>query len=158
MYRSIQILTGSSEMAKYKNTKSKKELEKEGRALGVELDRRHSKEDLIEELETIKAGFTHTHENVEHTHEDGTVHTHVDGDKKHTHKVIGEILKAPTKVKKPVVAAVKYVNKTQWDTKEAFAAAIDKTGLSADQVNVNSEWDLYQSNIDGYGNHLKLES
>lgn len=33
--------------------KSKKELEKEGRTLGVELDRRHNKEDLIAELEAI---------------------------------------------------------------------------------------------------------
>ena len=41
-------------MAKYRSFKSKKELEKEGRALGVELDRRHSKEDLIEELEAIE--------------------------------------------------------------------------------------------------------
>jgi len=55
MYRSIQILTRSSEVAKYRSLKSKKELEKEGRALGVELDRRHSKEDLIEELEAIKS-------------------------------------------------------------------------------------------------------
>jgi len=54
MYRSIQILTRSSEVAKYRSFKSKKELEKEGRALGVELDRRHSKEDLIEELEAIE--------------------------------------------------------------------------------------------------------
>ena len=41
-------------MAKSRNIKSKKELEKEGRALGVELDRRHSKEDLIEKLEAIE--------------------------------------------------------------------------------------------------------
>ena len=41
-------------MAQYRSTKSKKELEKEGRALGIELDRRHSKEDLIEELEAVK--------------------------------------------------------------------------------------------------------
>ena len=41
-------------MAKSRKMKSKKELEKEGRTLGVELDRRHSKEDLIEELEAIK--------------------------------------------------------------------------------------------------------
>ena len=41
-------------MAKNRNKKSKKELEKEGRALGVELDRRHSKEDLIEKLEAIE--------------------------------------------------------------------------------------------------------
>jgi hypothetical protein len=45
----------SSEVAKYRSFKSKKELEKEGRTLGVELDRRHSKEDLIEELEAIKS-------------------------------------------------------------------------------------------------------
>ena len=42
-------------MAKFRSAKSKKELEKEGRTLGVELDRRHSKEDLIEELEAIKS-------------------------------------------------------------------------------------------------------
>ena len=42
-------------MAQYRSTKSKKELEKEGRTLGIELDRRHSKEDLIEELEAIKS-------------------------------------------------------------------------------------------------------
>ena len=41
-------------MAQYRSTKSKKELEKEGRTLGIELDRRHSKEDLIEELEAVK--------------------------------------------------------------------------------------------------------
>ena len=42
-------------MAKFRSAKSKKELEKEGRTLGVELDRRRSKEDLIEELEAIKS-------------------------------------------------------------------------------------------------------
>jgi len=42
-------------VAKFRSAKSKKELEKEGRTLGVELDRRHSKEDLIEELEAIKS-------------------------------------------------------------------------------------------------------
>lgn len=66
--------------------------------------------------------------------------------------------KKVSKAEKPVEVAIKYVNKTHWDTKEAFAAAIDKTGLSADQVNVNSEWDLYQSDTDGYRNHLKLEN
>ena len=34
--------------------KSKKELEREGRTLGVELDRRHNKEDLIAELEKVE--------------------------------------------------------------------------------------------------------
>ena len=38
-------------MAKSRSFKSKKELEKEGRTLGIELDRRHNREDLIAELE-----------------------------------------------------------------------------------------------------------
>ena len=42
-------------MAKSRKMKSKKELEKEGRTLGIELDRRHSKEDLIEELEAVES-------------------------------------------------------------------------------------------------------
>ena len=41
-------------MARFKKTMSKKELEKEGRTLGIELDRRHNKEDLIAELEAVK--------------------------------------------------------------------------------------------------------
>ena len=45
----------SSEVAKPRSFKSKKELEKEGRTLGIELDRRHSKEDLIEELEAVES-------------------------------------------------------------------------------------------------------
>ncbi len=39
---------------KSRKMKSKKELEREGRTLGVELDRRHNKEDLIAKLETIE--------------------------------------------------------------------------------------------------------
>ena len=42
-------------MAKNKKNMSKKELEKEGREHGIELDRRHSKEDLIDELEAVEA-------------------------------------------------------------------------------------------------------
>ena len=42
-------------MAKSRKSMSKKELEKEGRTLGIELDRRHSKEDLIEELEAVES-------------------------------------------------------------------------------------------------------
>ena len=42
-------------MVKSRSFKSKKELEKEGRTLGIELDRRHSKEDLIEELEAVES-------------------------------------------------------------------------------------------------------
>ena len=78
--------------------------------------------------------------------------------KKKAIKSMEKLLKTPKKVKKVVETAAEYVNKTHWDTKEAFAAAIDKTGLSSDQVNVNSEWDLYQSDKEGYRNHLKLEN
>ena len=42
-------------MAKNKKNMSKKELEKEGREHGIELDRRHSKEDLINELEAVES-------------------------------------------------------------------------------------------------------
>jgi len=41
-------------VAKSRKSKSKRELEKEGRTLGIELDRRHSKEDLITELEKVE--------------------------------------------------------------------------------------------------------
>ena len=83
---------------------------------------------------------------------------HAHKSKKKVSKAMGAILKAPKKVEKTVKAAVKHVNHTHWDTKEAFSAAIEKTGLSSDQVNVNSEWDLYQSDKEGYRNHLKLEN
>ena len=78
--------------------------------------------------------------------------------KKKVSKAMGEILKAPKKVEKVVKAAEKYVNKTHWDTKEAFAAAIDASGVNPDAINVNAEWDLYQSDTEGYRNHLKLEN
>ena len=42
-------------MAKNKKNMSKKELETKGREHGIELDRRHSKEDLIDELEAVEA-------------------------------------------------------------------------------------------------------
>ena len=45
-------------MAKSRKSKSKKELEKEGRTLGIELDRRHNKEDLIAELEAVEPAST----------------------------------------------------------------------------------------------------
>ena len=77
--------------------------------------------------------------------------------KKKISKAMGAILKAPKKVEKVVETVAKYVNKTHWDTKEAFAAAIDKSGLSVDQINVNSEWNLYQSDKDGYRNYNTLE-
>ena len=42
-------------MAKNKKNMSKEELETEGREYGIELDRRHSKEDIIDELESVEA-------------------------------------------------------------------------------------------------------
>ena len=76
--------------------------------------------------------------------------------KKKAIKSMEKLLKTPKKVKKVVETAAEYVNKTHWDTKEAFASAIDATGLSSDQVNVENEWSLYQSDKEGYRNTLKL--
>jgi hypothetical protein len=77
--------------------------------------------------------------------------------KKKVSKKMGEILKAPKKVEKVVETVAKYVNKTHWDTKEAFASAIEKSGVHPDGINLNAEWDLYQSDKEGYRNPLKLE-
>ena len=79
---------------------------------------------------------------------------HAHKGKKKVSKAMGAILKAP---KKAVKAAVKHVNHTHWDTKEAFAAAITASGINPNAINVNAEWDLYQSDTKGYRNHLKLE-
>ena len=77
--------------------------------------------------------------------------------KKKISKAMGELLKTPKKVEKVVKAAVKHVNHTHWDTKDAFAAAITASGINPNAINVNAEWDLYQSDKEGYRNHLKLE-
>ena len=82
---------------------------------------------------------------------------HAHKGKKKVSKKMGEILKAPKKAEKVVKAAVKYVNKTHWDTKDAFSAAIEKSGVNPNAINLNAEWDLYQSDKEGYKNHLKLE-
>ena len=82
---------------------------------------------------------------------------HAHKGKKKVSKAMGAILKAPKKVEKTVKAAKKYVNKTHWDTKEAFAAAINASGINPNAINVNAEWDLYQSDKEGYRNLLKLE-
>ena len=82
---------------------------------------------------------------------------HAHKGKKKVSKAMGEILKAPKKAEKVVKAAEKYVNKTHWDTKEAFTAAVDASGINPNAINVNSEWDFYQSDKDGYKNHLKLK-
>ena len=50
-------------MAKSRKSKSKRELEKEGRALGIELDRRRNKETLISELEAVESSFSGNEEN-----------------------------------------------------------------------------------------------
>ena len=96
-------------MAKFRSTKSKKELEKEGRTLGIELDRRHNKEDLIAELEAVEPDkeveFTHTHD-------DGTTHSHVDGDKKHTHEESSD---------------------ATWSSIEEFTEAVTSTGMIFDR-------------------------
>ena len=81
---------------------------------------------------------------------------HAHKGKKKVSKAMGAILKAPKKAEKAVKAAVKHVNHTHWDTKDAFAAAINASGVHPDAINVNAEWDLYQSNKEGYRNHLKL--
>jgi len=83
---------------------------------------------------------------------------HAHKGKKKVSKAMGAILKAPKKVEKVVETVAKYVNKTHWDTKEAFAAAVEKTGVHPDAINVNAEWDFYQSDRDGYKNALKLEN
>ena len=82
---------------------------------------------------------------------------HAHKGKKKVSKAMGAILKAPKKVEKAVETVAKYVNKTHWDTKEAFAAAVEKSGVNPDAINVNAEWDLYQSDTKGYRNPLKLE-
>ena len=82
---------------------------------------------------------------------------HAHKGKKKVSKAMGAILKAPKKAEKVVKAAEKYVNKTHWDTKEAFAAAVEKSDVNPNAINVNAEWDLYQSDTEGYRNHLKLE-
>ena len=109
-------------MAKFRSTKSKKELEKEGRTLGIELDRRHSKEDLIEELEAKEVEFTHTHD-------DGTTHSHVGGDKIHTHEESSDVT---------------------WNSIEEFTEAVTSTGMIFDRdfipVNIEALYEAFTSN------------
>ena len=83
---------------------------------------------------------------------------HAHKGKKKVSKAMGAILKTPKKVEKAAKVAVEYVNHTHWDTKEAFATAINASGVHPDAVNINAEWDLYQSNTKGYRNHLKLKN
>ena len=125
-------------MAKSRKMKSKKELEIEGRTLGIELDRRHNREDLIEELEAFdikvepkelprfatdkEAGFTHSHD-------DGTTHSHVDGDKKHTHEELSDVT---------------------WNSIEEFTEAATATGMIFDRVfipvNIEALYEAFTSN------------
>ena len=78
--------------------------------------------------------------------------------KKKVSKKMGEILKAPKKAEKVVKVAVKYVNKTHWDTKEEMATALEHSGLTPEQINVHQEWEAYQSNKDDYRNVQNLKS
>ena len=55
---------------------------------------------------------------------------HAHKGKKKVSKAMGAILKAPKKVEKAVKATAKYVNKTHWDTKDAFSAAINASLVS----------------------------
>ena len=41
---------------------------------------------------------------------------------------------------------------THWDTKEAFVAALAASGVNPDTIDVNSEWDLYNKDKEGYRN------
>ena len=81
---------------------------------------------------------------------------HAHKGKKKVSKKMGAILKAPKRVEKVVETVAKYVNKTHWDTKDVFSAAIDASGINPNAININAEWDLYQSDKEGYRNHLKL--
>jgi hypothetical protein len=113
-------------VAKSRKSKSKKELEKEGRTLGIELDRRHNKEDLIAELEAVEPDkeveFTHTHD-------DGTTHSHVGGDKKHTHEESSDVT---------------------WNSIEEFTEAVTSTGMIFDRdfipVNIEALYEAFTSN------------
>jgi len=113
-------------VAKSRKSKSKKELEKEGRTLGIELDRRHNKEDLIAELEAAEPDketeFTHTHN-------DGTTHSHVGGDKKHTHEESVDVT---------------------WNSIEEFTEAVTSTGMIFNRdfipVNIEALYEAFTSN------------
>ena len=56
--------------------------------------------------------------------------------KKKAIKSMEKLLKTPKKVKKVVETAAEYVNKTHWDTKEAFASAIDAISLSSVETKI----------------------
>ena len=125
-------------MAKSRKMKSKKELEKEGRTLGIELDRRHNKEDLIAELEAFDVNVepkelprfaTDKEAGFAHTHDDGTTHSHVDGDKKHTHEESSD---------------------ATWSSIEEFTEAVTSTGMIYDStfipVNIEALYEAFTSN------------
>ena len=125
-------------MAKSRKMKSKKELEKEGRTLGIELDRRHNREDLIAELEAFDVNVepkelprfaTDKEAGFAHTHDDGTTHSHVDGDKKHTHEESSD---------------------ATWSSIEEFTEAVTSTGMIFDSafipVNIEALYGAFTSN------------
>ena len=83
---------------------------------------------------------------------------HAHKGKKKVSKKKGAILEAPKKAEKVVKAAEKYVNKTHWNTIEDMATALNHSGLTPEQINVHNEWELYQSDKDGYRNIQNLKN
>jgi hypothetical protein len=100
----------------------KDQLEAYGRTIGIELDRREVKTSLINQLieqqdsaqseeHTHTDGTVHSHEGAEpdhHHHDDGTVHTHEGGDVEHTHEETEDL-----KIKDVVEAVAAVVEKVK---------------------------------------------
>ena len=73
----------------------------------------------------------------------------------HVESMIDDLL--PESAKKELDKAIKADPSHTFDNaKDAFTAAIDASGVNPNAINVNAEWELYQSDKEGYRNHLKL--
>lgn len=113
---------------------NKEQLEAYGRTIGIELDRRLVKADLVKQLiehqesavveHTHEDGTIHSHpagdvehshsEEVEHTHDNGVTHTHSAGDTEHSHATDeGESVKIKDVLKKVVETVKDGVGKTK---------------------------------------------
>ena len=101
-------------MAKSRSFKSKKELE----AFDVNVEPK----ELPRFATDKEAGFAHTHD-------DGTTHSHVDGDKKHTHEESSDVT---------------------WNSIEEFSEAVTSSGMlfNSDFIPVNIEalYEAFTSN------------
>ena len=74
----------------------------------------------------------------------------------HVESMIDDLL--PSSAKKELDKAIKEDPAHQFTTaKEAFAAAVERSGVNPNAINLNAEWDLYQSDKEGYKNPLKFE-